>query len=135
MAEKIPNGGRKITINGTEINVLSGYNPSWEREYSEGEGNFITWDGRIRKVLEGIRFRLTFLTYGMSAEEMQELNSALKPDPETGEITLECAEFSGAVFCENYSADAQSSNFCGEYFSGSISLTASEAERIDGDGL
>lgn len=130
---KILNGGKKIKINGTEINVISGYSPSWEREYSGDE--FTTWDGRKRRILEGIRFSLSFSTYGMTSAEMTALNEALKPDAETGEIILECDEFTGAVECGNYSAQAQSANFYGEYHSANISLTAVEAEKMNGDGL
>ena len=131
--QKIPNGGKKITINGTGINVISGYSTSWEREYSGDE--FTTWDGRKRRILEGIRFRLSFSTYGMTPEEVSALNNALKPDEDTGEILLECDEFTGAVDCDNYSAQVQSANFYGEYHGANITLTAVESEKINGDGL
>lgn len=133
----IPNGGKTITVNGVEIKVLSGYRASWVSEYSESETDFTTWDGRKKKTLTGIRFKLSFSLYGMSSEDVTALSEALKPDAETGEIELECSEFTGAVYCEDFTAEVQSANHYGEYYKGNVSLSAVDAEvpPVSGDGL
>jgi len=131
---KIPNGGIKITVNDAEINVISGYSASWVSEYSESESDFTTWDGRKKKTLTGIRFNLSFSLYGMSSSDVSTLKNALRPN-EDGEIQLECPEFSGAVNCENFSAELKSANFYGDYYNGSVTLSAVEAEAVPEDGL
>lgn len=111
------NGGKKIKIGETEINVISGYSPTWKKEFAD---SFTTWDGRIVKPLKGIRFSLSFSTYGLQAEELTDLCDELTAN----EITLECDEYSGNVTCDDIPADLQSANFYGEFFKTDITLTA-----------
>lgn len=114
---KIPNGGRSITLGGTKFDVLSGYTPSWNKEY----GDIITtWDGRIVKRCKGVRFTLEFSTYGLSADEIRSLADILSKK----EISLVCDDYSGNVSCDNFSANLKSANFYGEFFNTTIKLTA-----------
>ena len=122
------NGGRKITIGDTEIDVISSYSPSWIKEYTDP---FTTWDGREVKKLKSVRFRLTFSTYGIQPEELTALLAELKTD----ETTLECDEFSGTVRCDSISPELKNANFYGDFFSsGSVTLTSTDAELPE-DGL
>lgn len=114
---KIPNGGRSITLGGTKFDVLSGYTPSWNKEYGD---SITTWDGRIVKRCKGVRFTLEFSTYGLSADEIRSLADILSKK----EISLVCDEFSGDVSCDNFSANLKSANFYGEFFNTTIKLTA-----------
>ena len=114
---KIPNGGRSITLGDTKFDVLSGYSPSWAKEYGD---SITTWNGRIVKRCKGVRFSLEFSTYGLSASEIKSLKSILSKK----EIALVCDEFSGNVSCDDFSADLKSANFYGEFFNTTIKLTA-----------
>ncbi len=114
---KVKNGGRSITLGGEKIDVLSGYSPSWTKEYGE---SITTWDGREVRKLKGVRFSLEFSTYGMLPEDVIQLSQIVKEET----TLLECAEFSGEVNCDNLSASLKNANFYGEFFNTTIRLTA-----------
>lgn len=124
---RIKNGGRKITVGETDIDVISAYSPSWIKEYTD---SFTSWDGQEIKKLKATRFRLTFSTYGLQPSELSALVDELKADV----ISLVCDEFSGNVRCESISPELRNANFYGEFFNGSVTLTAIEA-ALPADGL
>ena len=134
----IPNGGRTLTLSGSggsiPIKVISKYSPSWKKEYTE---NFTAYDGKDVRLLKGIRFSLSFSTYGLTPSEMIALKNLLI---NSEELTLNCDEYSGAVTCEDFSPEIQSSNFLGDYTRSDVILTASESVSdgkivtISGDG-
>lgn len=114
---KTLNGGRTVTLDGIVFDVLSGYTPSWTREYGD---SITTWDGRIVKRCKGVRFALEFSTYGLSSEQLNSLSEILKKK----EFTVDCNEFSGTVYCDDLSASLKSANFYGEFFNTTVKLTA-----------
>ena len=120
----IPNGGRTITLGGEggsiTIKVISGYRPSWKKEYTE---SFTSYDGKDVRLLKGIRFSLNFSTYGLTPSEMIALKNLLI---NSEEINLSCDEYSGTVTCEDFSPEVQSSNFLGDYTRTDVTLTSSE---------
>lgn len=120
---KVKNGGRSITLNSTKINVLSGYSPEWTKEYGE---SMTTWDGRNIRRLKGVRFSLEFSTYGMNPDEIKKLSEIFTSE----NISLDCAEFKGPVYCDNLSANLKNANFYGVFFNTTIKLTASELTAV-----
>ncbi len=116
----IPNGGRSITLEGSggsiTINVISRYSPSWKKEYAETYTNYA---GTETKLLKGIRFTLTFSTYGLSPPEMAALKNLLM---NSEEITLQCDEYEGLVTCDDFSPELQSANFLGDHTRTDITL-------------
>lgn len=122
------NGGRKITVDGKIIDVISGYSPAWTREYSD---SFTTWDNRVIQKLKGIRFSLTISTYGLSKDDITALLEAAKKE----KIDLVCDEFTGEVICNDFSAELQCANFYGDFSRTSIKFTAVSALAPDeGEG-
>lgn len=122
------NGGRKITVDGKMIDVISGYSSAWTREYSD---SFTTWDNRVVQKLKGIRFSLTISTYGLSKEDITALLEAAKK----GKINLVCDEFTGEVICNDLSAELQCANFYGDFSRTSMKFTAVSALAPDeGEG-
>ena len=106
------------------------HSPSWSKEYTE---SFIAYDGKEVKIGMGVRFSLTFSPNGIPSAVLSQIKSILMG---SGEITLSCDEYSGAVSCDTLSADLQTP----EYFKTSITLTAQnvveggKSVTISGDG-
>lgn len=124
---RIKNGGRKIIVGETDIDVISAYSPSWIKEYTD---SFTSWNGQEIKKLKSTRFRLTFSTYGIQPAELSALCIELKKE----QTMLVCDEFTGYVRCDSISPELRNANFYGEFFGGSITLVAVAAE-IPADGL
>lgn len=127
---KMKNGGRKIILDETEIDVISGYSPAWTREYSD---SFTTWDNRTVQLLRGIRFSLSISLYGLSPDDIKALSDIVKKD----KISLVCDEFTGDVICNDLNTDLQNSNFYGDFSRASIKFTAVSAlvPDVDEGGL
>lgn len=123
---KMKNGGRKIILDDTEIDVISGYAPAWTREYSD---SFTTWDNRTVQLLRGIRFSLSISVYGLSPDDVKALSDIIKKD----KMSLVCDEYSGDVICDSFSADIQNANFYGDFSRASIKFTAVSALAPDVD--
>lgn len=135
---KIPNGGRKVTVTGNSgeiennelssvtvvFDVISSYSPSWTKEYGD---EFTTWDGRKIKPCKGIRFALEFTVYALTYEK---LGDALKVF-NSPEIQLECDEFAGEVICDSISPPLKVSNYYGNYYELSISLSSAALETSE----
>ena len=122
---KIPNSGRKVTVSGTvgnvtkevEFDVINGYSPSWAKEYGD---EFTTWDGRIIKPCKGIRFSLNMSVYALTYEKLSDILEIFN----SSEIQLECEEFAGEVICDSISPPLRVSNYYGNYYELTISLSS-----------
>ena len=127
------NGGKVVKLkeaaNSTdwlEFNVISGYNPHWEKIYGDC---FTAYDGREVKPHMGSRFSLTFSTYGITADELEDIATFIM-----GHDTfyLECDEFTGMVSCDAIAPELRNANFYGEFFATNIVLAA---VSLDGGSL
>lgn len=129
---KIPNGGRSVTVTGTTGNVtetvgfdvINGYSPSWSKEYGE---EFTTWDGRIIKPCKGIRFALTLSVYALTYEKLTDILKIFNSE----EIVLDCDEFSGDVIIDSVSPPLKVSNYFGNYYELTISLSSAALESTE----
>lgn len=129
---KIPNCGRKVTVTGmvdntsasVDIDVINGYSPSWSKEYGE---EFTTWDGRIIKPCKGIRFALTLSVYALTYEKLTDILKIFNSE----EIVLDCAEFSGDVIIDSVSPPLKVSNYFGNYYELTISLSSAALESAE----
>jgi hypothetical protein len=130
---RTPNGGKVIKIQETssstdwlEFNVISGYNPHWEKIYGDC---FTAYDGRDVKPLMGNKFTLTFSTYGITPDELGDIAEFI-----LGHETfyLICDEFSGMVRCDVIAPELRNANFYGDFFATNITLAAAQ---LDGGSL
>lgn len=113
---RIANGGRSIKVNNTVIDVLSMYEPTWEKiTAAEAE----TADGSRLNSIRGYLFSLSVETYGLTETAKNELRAALMGN----DITLECADYNGKVDCD-FNVSLDNDNYYGTYYTVSATFTA-----------
>ena len=129
---KYYNGGISVSLSTTnasqetvtvDLDTITEYSPSWEYEVE----SFEAWDFSTVEIPKGRRFSLSITTGALDLTDLNTVKSALI----NRTVTVTCPEYPLGILMavSNVSQPLRSSNFFGDYYSISFSLTALSMEH------